>query len=259
MEVSGLRRRQGRVRDDRHLNRMALPDDDVLALPGGQLSYSIGLSRQRRTLTLQVLLDGSVRVRAPTSIGLDDIRAFVASRADWIERTRARFAARPQPAPRPLVAGTALPLLDETLVLAPEYGRARRDPVRRDGAMLVICARDADHARALLTDWYRGIALQHVACRAAHYSASVGRVPSRISIRDQRTRWGSCSPSGTISINWRLMLAPAHVMDYVIVHELCHLLHANHGPRFWKLVASVCPDYRQARDRLRHIGYSLVI
>lgn len=236
-----------------------LPAEDVLPLPGGCLCYSIGVNRQRRTLTLQVLLDGSVRVRTPASTALADIRAFVISRLDWIERTRARFAARPQPAPRPLIAGTQLPLLDETLFLVPDYGWAARHRVHRAGEELLVRALDPEHARALLTGWYRMQASQHVAMRAAHFAPGIGRVPTRVTIRDQRTRWGSCSPSGAISINWRLMLAPSELMDYVVVHELCHLLHHNHGSRFWKKVAELFPEYIQARNALRHVGYSLVI
>jgi predicted metal-dependent hydrolase len=97
-----------------------------------------------------------------------------------------------------------------------------------------------------------------VALRIAHFAPRVGRAPARISIRAQRTRWGSCSGRGTISINWRLMLASPEVMDYVIVHELCHLLQANHSARFWREVARVMPDYAHRQRQLREFGRQLV-
>jgi predicted metal-dependent hydrolase len=80
----------------------------------------------------------------------------------------------------------------------------------------------------------------------------------RIEIRDQRTRWGSCSPLGTLSFNWRLVLAPIEVLDYVVVHELCHLRHPNHSPRFWQLVASRRPQWRSGREWLREFGPELL-
>ncbi len=79
-----------------------------------------------------------------------------------------------------------------------------------------------------------------------------------IQIRDQRTRWGSCSPSGTLTFNWRLVLAPHAVLDYVVVHELCHLLEANHGPGFWRLVEQQRPDYKVPRAWLRRHGHELL-
>ena len=113
-------------------------------------------------------------------------------------------------------------------------------------------------ARPLVEAWYRQQARAHVASRIAHFAPRVGRAPVRISIRAQRTRWGSCSGRGTISINWRLMLASPEVLDYVIVHELCHLLQANHSARFWREVARVMPEYVGYQQQLREFGRQLV-
>ena len=93
---------------------------------------------------------------------------------------------------------------------------------------------------------------------AAEEAAELGVSYSRIEIRDQRTRWGSCSSRGTLSFNWRLVLAPFDVLDYVVVHELCHLREPNHSPGFWRLVASRRPDWRAQRDWLRDFGPELL-
>ena len=95
--------------------------------------------------------------------------------------------------------------------------------------------------------------------RAAYYLPFTGGSFQRITIRDQKTRWGSCSARGTLSFNWRLMLAPPAVLDYVVVHELCHLTHMNHSPAFWALVESVCPDYRIHRKWLKEHGQELIL
>jgi predicted metal-dependent hydrolase len=99
---------------------------------------------------------------------------------------------------------------------------------------------------------------RRVRAEATRISVAEELVPARIRIAGQRTRWGSCSPRGTVSLNWRLALAPPEVLDYVVVHELCHLVEANHGPRFWALVQTRRPDYREARRWLRDHGHALL-
>ena len=104
-------------------------------------------------------------------------------------------------------------------------------------------------ARALVAERAREI--------AAREAAALGVTFTRIAVRDQRTRWGSCSTGGTLSFNWRLALAPAGVLDYIVVHEVCHLREHNHGPRFWALVAARRPEYREHADWLRAHGHEL--
>ena len=101
-------------------------------------------------------------------------------------------------------------------------------------------------ARAVITELAEAEALR------------LGVAYAGIQIRDQRTRWGSCSPSGTLTFNWRLALAPHAVLDYVVVHELCHLREANHGPGFWRLVERARPDYKAPRAWLRRHGHELL-
>lgn len=113
--------------------------------------------------------------------------------------------------------------------------------------------------RSALENRYKEAARSYIPKRVAYYHAITGGTYSRISIRDQKTRWGSCSNKGTLSFNWRLMLAPPTILDYVIVHELCHLTHMNHSPAFWQAVESVYPDYKNARKWLKDHGSELVL
>lgn len=106
---------------------------------------------------------------------------------------------------------------------------------------------------------YRQAAREYFTKRCEHYRQLTGGSYTRVTIRDQKTRWGSCSTSGTLSFNYRLMFAPLRVLDYVVVHELCHLTHMNHSRNFWNLVGSVMPEYKEHRAWLKQHGRELNI
>lgn len=116
-----------------------------------------------------------------------------------------------------------------------------------------------DNQRLALEKRYIAAAKEYFPKRAAHFHQFTGGSYNRITIRNQKTRWGSCSARGTLSFNWRLMLAPPAILDYVVVHELCHLTHMNHSAAFWQKVESVYPDYRTARKWLKEHGQELVL
>lgn len=111
--------------------------------------------------------------------------------------------------------------------------------------------------RSALEKRYRETAKEYFPKRAAYYAAFLGVSYDRIRIAGQKTRWGSCSSNKTLSFNWKLMLAPPKVLDYVVVHEICHLREMNHSPRFWALVESLMPDYKQQRKWLKENGHTL--
>lgn len=116
-----------------------------------------------------------------------------------------------------------------------------------------------DTQRLALEKRYIAAAKEYFPKRVAHFHQFTGGSYNRITIRDQKTRWGSCSARGTLSFNWRLMLAPPAILDYVVVHELCHLTHMNHSAAFWQKVESVYPDYRTARKWLKDHGQELAL
>lgn len=117
--------------------------------------------------------------------------------------------------------------------------------------------------RLALEKRYKEAAREYIPKRADYYLAAYPdlfpRCHSRISVREQKTRWGSCSSKGTLSFNWKLMLAPPAILDYVIVHELCHLAHMNHSERFWSCVATILPDYKERRKWLKEHGNELTL
>lgn len=119
--------------------------------------------------------------------------------------------------------------------------------------------KDKSPSEKRLESIYRNAAKEYFPKRVYHFAHILGVSYGNISIRDQKTRWGSCSSKGNLSFNWRLILAPPNVLDYVVVHELCHRIEMNHSPRFWALVESVMPDYKQYRKWLKENGTKLTL
>lgn len=174
----------------------------------------------RRTVAIQIEPDGSVLVRAPKRCSKAMIEGFVQEKKAWIVRKQA-----------------------EVL----ERARRQQESVRQQPAL-----DEADYRR------YQAQAAQLIRQKVAAYAARMQVDYGRITIRDQRTRWGSCSAKGNLNFNWRLILAPEEVLDYVVVHELAHRREMNHSSRFWNQVEAVLPDYRECRIWLRQNGAMLM-
>ncbi|MGH2855491.1 MAG: M48 family metallopeptidase, partial [Solirubrobacteraceae bacterium] len=149
--------------------------------------------------------------------------------------------------------GATVPYLGEPLQLVPQTGRTR---VHRRGERLFVPEGDP---RPALERFYRRAARTEFGARLDRATALVGTPYSGLSIRAQRSRWASCSAQGRMSFNWRLLMAPESVLDYVVWHEVCHLEVLDHSPRFWALVERRCPGWREQRDWLRRNGATLVL
>jgi predicted metal-dependent hydrolase len=184
--------------------------------------------------------------RAPERHAAEAVREL----APWIERRRRAVARAVADVGR--VPGT-LPYLGETLRLVPEPRRTR---VHRRGDDLLVPGGDA---RGALERWYRRRARVEIAARLDAATARAGTRYAGLTIRAQRTRWASCSSTGAMSFNWRLLLAPPEVLDYVVEHEVCHLEVMDHSPRFWQLLAARVPDWRRHAAWLRRYGPTLTL
>jgi predicted metal-dependent hydrolase len=212
----------------------------------------------RRTLALIVELDGSVTVRAPRRTSQKVIEAFVAEKADWIAKKQAQAkqlaAARLeleknyQPGETHLYLGTAYPLQRPT---------GDGCQVDFDGDRFALPAGCPDPAAAF-EQWYRRAAQVLLRERVDALAAAHGYTVQRVRITGARTRWGSCSSTGSLNFSWRLVQAPPGVIDYVVIHELVHLEHRNHSKAFWGRVAELQPDYGTRRAWLRQHGGGLV-
>jgi predicted metal-dependent hydrolase len=212
--------------------------------------YRIRRSDRARRVRVSVDGDGRVEVVLPRRAPERQAAEAVQELRPWIERRRravARALAEMGRAP-----GT-VPYLGQTLRLVPEAGRTR---VHRRGDALLVPTADP---REALERWYRRRASEEIAPRL---DAAVARAGSRydgLTIRAQRTRWASCSATGAMSFNWRLLLAPPEVLGYVIEHEVCHLEVMDHSPRFWRLLAGRVPDWRAHSAWLRRYGPTLTL
>jgi predicted metal-dependent hydrolase len=218
---------------------------------GRDIPYTVRRSARARRVRVRVDAHDGVEVVLPARAREREAAAAVAELRPWIERRlREAAAVRARLAER---AGT-VPYLGAPLRLVPETGRRRVH--RRGDALLVPGGEDA---RDALERWYRRAARAELAPRVDAAAAAVGRPCAGLTIRGQRTRWGSCSAAGAISLNWRLLLAPEPVLDYVVWHEACHLAVMDHSPRFWRLLESHVPGYREPRRWLRRHGATLVL
>jgi predicted metal-dependent hydrolase len=216
------------------------------------LHYRVRRSDRARRVRVVVDPHAGVEVVLPRRSPASAAHAAVTELRPWIEqRLAAGQAVRDAVAAR----GATVPYLGRDLALAPAPGRTR---VHRRGDELLVPA-DPQLARDALERWYRRAAREEIAPRLDAAVAALGCRYTGLTIRNQRTRWGSCSSSGALSFNWRLLLAPAAVLDYVVWHEACHLRVMDHSPSFWRLVSAHCPDYPEHRRWLRREGNTLVL
>jgi predicted metal-dependent hydrolase len=215
-----------------------------------EIPYTVRRSSRARRVRVNVHAHAGVEVvlpaRAPeraAAAAISELRPWIERRLDEAREALARVAAR---------AGT-LPYLGESLELVPEQGRTR---VHRRGPQLLVP--DVD-PRPAIERFYRRSARAEIAPRLDRATALLGTPYGDLSIRAQKTRWASCAANGSMSFNWRLLLAPERVLDYVVWHEVCHLQVLDHSPRFWRLLERWWPDYREDREWLRVNGATLVL
>lgn len=222
---------------------------------GEPLEYRLRHTR-RRTVGLYVHADGRVEVRAPQGCDRDYIHRFVLARLDWIRRKQTEFASRPRGRVPEYRDGELHSYLGRAYPLVLTW--AARPRIRLAESRIRIEAPDVnepDQVARRLADWYRQQAHELFPERLALGEVAMRdyRIPSpTLKIRSMKTRWGSCSRRGSITLNLELIRYPLPCLDYVIAHELCHLLEFNHGPGFYRLMDAVMPDWREHRARLRN-------
>lgn len=186
-----------------------------------QIPYTLIQSR-RKSCAISVDMEKGVIVRIPVGFSKKQLGEFFQEKEEWITRHYLKY-------------------------------KETQEKINRKRETMT------PHQREALQKRYREAAKEYIPKRVEFYKQFVTGDYSRITIRDQKTRWGSCSASGTLSFSWRLMLAPPTILDYVVVHELCHFEHMNHSREFWQAVENILPDYKQRRDWLKEHGAELML
>jgi len=218
------------------------------------------IRRSKRALHARILVDADgVEVVVPNHFPLRNVEPFVQEKRPWIERTLRRMReSEEQFPPARLCDGGEVSYLGERLSLAVRVEPSRtRAHVSRRGSELIVRLGPETPLRSALEAWYRRRARIEVAPRLDAAVERAGRGYRSLQIRGQRTRWASCSTSGAMSFNWRLLLAPAEIVDYVVEHEVAHLDVQDHSSRFWRLMESRCPEWRVHEAWLRRHGHAL--
>ncbi|KAJ54752.1 zinc metalloprotease [Actibacterium mucosum KCTC 23349] len=220
-----------------------------MELPGTpDLRVQLRRSARARRFSLRVSgLDGRVTLTLPRGASVRQGADFVRSREEWIRRHLEDKPERQTPG-----FGALIPFEGYKLEIVPGTGRAPR----LDGMQLLVPGTAESVPRKVET-FLKHMARDRLAEASDRYAAKLGRDYTRITLRDTRSRWGSCSSRGALNYSWRLIMAPVEVLDYVAAHEVAHLAQMNHSPAYWQVLEGLCPDYRDHKDWLRIHGNTL--
>ena len=247
-----------------------------------EVTFAVRRSARRRTIGISIPPEGAPVVAAPSRCSRPTLEAAVRGKLAWVRRKLGERDALAQLPPHRYEAGERFPYLGdecELVVVDDAAATGRRgappgdrqlafdvtggvddhEPLRlRDGRFELAQWARADGRRHFLA-WYRRRATDVLNERVAYWTSLVGVALPPVAVKDMRSRWGSCSAKGRISLHWGLVVLPPELADYVVVHELVHLRELNHGPAFWRGVERIVPDYRERRKRLRAEGPRTVV
>ena len=223
--------------------------------------YQIRLSR-RKTMAMEVR-DGQVLVAAPHRTNLKQLHRWVETKANWVRQKLEEQALRRQQVPTPQFCdGARWAFLGKKFIVNISHGN-RKDCTFEDGSLnLCLSSRSrrtqTEQIRLQMQDWYKQVARDTLTQKSIHVCQRLNTQFRSINLRRTKTKWGHCTARGELQYNWLIMQAPEDIVDYLVAHECCHLLHLNHGPNFWAQVKDICPDYLEQRQWLKDNGHRLV-
>jgi predicted metal-dependent hydrolase len=226
------------------------------------MSVNIEIRRtaRKKSVAFEVRLPNTLVVSAPQRLSRAVVNRMAAERLAWAEarlaaieadHTRFGLPKRFEGGETFLFRGETVPLV---VIVAPDIRRARAELDNGRLSVSIMPCSEGDQTllvQKAVLKWYKSAAQERLAESVSRWSPVVGAAPAAVRVRNQRRRWGSCSRDGVLNFNWRLVMMPDDVLDYVVVHELCHLIEPNHSVRYWDLVARVLPAHKQSRRWLR--------
>ncbi len=229
---------------------------DMLSLRGEQVPLVVRHNPRARRLIVRVdMTTGAVHVTTPNKRNVKAAISFAHSHADWLIEQRKNVAQA-----EPFCDGAILPVRGVPHLIRHVAGArsaVQQVAVEGDDLPELQVGGDMSFLPRRVTDWLKCQAKNDLNQSVMGHASKLGVRPSRITIRDQSSRWGSCSSTRALSFSWRLIFAPSDVLDYVAAHEVAHLVHMNHGPHFWAAVESLVPSYRQTVTWLETEGPAL--
>ena len=226
----------------------------LIRLGGRWIEYRF-VRRRRRTIGISVDANG-LSVSAPLRAPWREIEAFLRQKERWVVRKLDEWARLPRPAILRGRSGESLPLFGAPVTLEVSTGQRA---VRHEPQRLMVSAPSPQRVAKVLTGWLKTQALDALTPRAQHFAARLEVAPRLVGLSNARTQWGVCTEDGAIRLSWRLVHLEPQLADYVVAHEVAHLVELNHSKRFWNLLARLYPDWRRARHQLELAGASLPI
>ncbi len=239
----------------RHQKPAQWPQSIRLEIGGGTLDIAVRVHARARTYRLRLTDAGRAVLTVPPFGRVADAEDFVRRQQVWLETRLKRIKG-----PQPFVAGALVPLRGiEHVIIATGRLRGTVATGKEAGRPALFVPGSPDHLSRRLTDWLKSEAKRDLDARVDAHAARLGVRPTGLSLRSQSSRWGSCSVKGRLNFNWRLILAPPFVLDYVAAHEVAHMCEMNHSPAFWARVEETLPDYMKGRAWLRAHGRELMV
>jgi len=229
----------------RRLRPCPKPSLESLSLGSGVIPLLVVCNPRARRYFLRLKPDGMARVTIPRGGTRSEALSFVGRHRAWLERQLELLQAQPR---RPAAWGIGTDILFRGELVRIQTGA---DGTVRVGTETVLARDPSEDLRPVIELHFRGLASRELPVRVTELAALHRLLVRRITVRNQRSRWGSCSRLGVISLNWRLVQTPDFVRDYIILHELAHLRQLNHSERFWREVAALCPEYQTAEKWLK--------
>jgi hypothetical protein len=231
--------------------RLTIVGERKITINGQTISYTIKRSARAKYVRLEVRQETGLTVVTPNSYKLKHLPALLESKGNWILDKLIKYGqVQSLSDQKETKSGDTIPYLGRNLEVVTRQNRRNTNSIKLERNRLVV-AIGSGRLNLVLEQWYRIQATKLIKERTDKLSARLGLTYNQIIIRGQKTRWGSCSHKGNLSFNWKRIMAPEHVIDYVIIHELTHLKEMNHTKRFWKLVAEYCPRWREHKKWLK--------
>lgn len=217
--------------------------------------FPVEVIRTDRKKSASIYLDGEgIKVRVPESLSDSRVRDLIEKKSQWIKRKLREAELTVPPRPKEFVSGETFSYLGRNYRLKVIPGGKPSLKLRGGYLEATISGSPKtreEEVRSLLVGWYQKHAQERLEEKTHRYAKILQVEPKCVSVKDYKSQWGSCSTTGNLSYNWRIVMAPHRIVDYVVVHELCHLLEHNHSPDYWRHVERIVPDFKECREWLR--------